>query len=754
MWFRKPAKRRCATGLLTSPEVAEVRVLLSASPIGGVGNNVAHPDWGSAGTDLLRKAPAAYADGVSSPGGQNRPSPRAISNAVSDQAGQDIINDRLMSAMIYSWGQFIDHDIDLTPTGTTEKLSIAVPKGDPSFDPFGTGTQTIDTMRSIFDPATGTSRNNPRQQVNTITAFLDGSMVYGSDAATASTLRSFVGGRLNTSQGNLLPRNNTGDLSGDPLNMANDAHLVANDQLFAAGDVRANENIELTSLQTLFVREHNYWADKISTANPKLSDEAVYQRARAIVVGEIQAITYNEWLPALLGNGAIAKYTGYKPDVNPGISNEFSTAAFRFGHSLLGDDIEFLGNNGQEVTDAIPLSQAFFNPEKVAQTGIDPILKYLSSDPASEVDPKVVDSVRNFLFGPPGSGGLDLASLNIERGRDHGLADYNTTRAAYGLPKVQSFSQITSDPQLQAQLKDLYGSVNNIDLWVGGLAEDHLPGSSVGPTFQRILVDQFTRLRDGDRYWYQNQMSGQQLQQVSQTSLSDIIKRNTGVTNLQQNVFFFKAAISGSIVADQNGNHRPDPQERGVAGVSVDLINKDDGQVVATTMTDRQGRYFFGVKEGLRTGIYQVRVRQIEQQSGPPIVSRPIAVTRGDQMFRDVNLAVPGKPKPPSKGQQAIASSDTPSRNTPLGKTNSSGDEKPCQGDEISRVGTTQKPVQPLSAQTKSQTDQGIAGSAGPVQPTTKSRPNLQSAAKDDPGTDPLAQVKSLTQMVAANRQR
>ena len=153
--------------------------------------------------------------------------------------------------------------------------------------------------------------------------------------------------------------------------------------------------------------------------------------------------------------------------MNPGIANEFSTAAFRFGHSMLGDDVEFLDNNGQPVADEVELSQAFFNPPLVTQNGIDPILKYLASDPASEIDTKVVDSVRNFLFGPPGSGGLDLASLNIQRGRDHGLADYNTVRAAYGLPKVTSFAQITSDPQLQAQLKQLYGSVNNIDLWVG-----------------------------------------------------------------------------------------------------------------------------------------------------------------------------------------------------------------------------------------------------------------------------------------------
>ena len=143
-----------------------------------------------------------------------------------------------------------------------------------------------------------------------------------------------------------------------------------------------------------------------------------------------------------------------------------------------------------------------------------------ASSDSEEIDTKVVDSLRNFLFGPPGSGGLDLASLNIQRGRDHGLADYNSTRAALGLPKVTSFAQITSDPNLQRALQQTYGSVDNIDLWAGGLPEDHVPGSSLGPTFQRIIADQFTRLRDGDRFFHLRDLSGSDLDRASHTSLA------------------------------------------------------------------------------------------------------------------------------------------------------------------------------------------------------------------------------------------
>src|SRR5262249_5709219 len=252
----------------------------------------------------------------------------------------------------------------------------------------------------------------------------------------------------------------------------------------------------------------------------------LYQLARRQLGAEIQVITYREWLPALLGPNALPAYTGYKPTVNPGIANEFSTALFRVGHSMLGDDVEFIGNDGVPTRDGIALSEAFFNPTFIPQTGISPILKYLASDPSSEIDSTIVNSVRNFLFGEPGQGGFDLAARNIQRGRDHGLANYNAVRVAYGLPAVTRFSQITSDPVLQGKLRDLYGSVNNIDLWVGALAEDHVAGSSTGPLIRAALIDQFSRLRDGDRFWYQRAFDRTTVAALESTTLADIIRRN------------------------------------------------------------------------------------------------------------------------------------------------------------------------------------------------------------------------------------
>jgi hypothetical protein len=629
-------------------EALEARFVLSGSPfysIDGSGNNLDHPDWGAVGQDLLRTAPARYGDGVSTLGGANRPSPRLISDViVTDSTDGNITNSRLMSDQVYAWGQFIDHDIDLTSDGTGSQLEAAnvpVPTGDPYFDPNSTGTQVIDFNRSEYDPSTGTGRYNPRQQPNDISAFIDGSVIYGNDPVRADDLRAHQGGRLLTSDGDLLPFNTFG------LPNANSGPYP-DDQLFLAGDVRANENIELTAVQTLFLREHNRVADQIHAQDPTLDDEEIYQLARGIVIAEEQSITFNEFLPALLGQGAIRPYAGYRPDVNPGIANEFSTAAFRIGHSLLAPDVQFLNPDGSTEFPSISLADAFFNPVQFEQTGPDPILKYLATDNAQEVDNKIVPELQNFLFGPPGAGGFDLASLNIQRGRDHGLADYNTTRRAYGLPPVNSFAQISSNPDVQAQLQQLYGNVNNIDLWVGGLAEDHDPGSSVGPLFGRIIANQFERIRDGDRLWFENLYSGEALNALEHVTLGQIIARNSVDHDLQPNVFFFKPTIQGTVFQDRNHNGRRDPGEPGVPGRLLELLD-DQGQVVGQTVTDPQGHYHFDVFSGLGPGTFtvvEVLPGWLFQTTADP---DPIQITRGETVSRiDFgNSRMPGPPNPP-----------------------------------------------------------------------------------------------------------
>ena len=504
----------------------------------GSGNNLAEPEWGAAFVHLERLAPADYADGIFTLAGENRPSARLISNQVVNQdPDESLPNPFGTTDFVWQWGQFLDHDLDLTD-GTEEPAPIPVPFGDPFFDPFGTGTAVIPFNRATFDPESGTDTDNPREQENDITAWIDASNVYGSSEDRVAALR--VGPDspfLKTSDSNLLPFNVDG------LSNAN-GPVQDPAALFVAGDIRVNEQVGLAVMHTLFVREHNRVAAIIQQSRPWASADDVFESARRVVIAEMQMITYNEFLPALLGRRAIPKYRGYKPSTNPNILNEFSVAAYRFGHSLINNQLLRLDRRGNEISGGnLALRDAFFSAPGIlqAENDLDPILRGLATQRHQELDNKIVHDLRNFLFGPPGSGGLDLASLNIQRGRDHGVRSYNDTREAVGLSRVSTFSEITSDLTVQRALFETYGSVDEIDLWVGGLSEDPLisEGSQMGPLFRAILVRQFTAVRDGDRFWHERNLTKFERKLVKGMTLSKVIRLNTGVgKELQSNVFF------------------------------------------------------------------------------------------------------------------------------------------------------------------------------------------------------------------------
>ncbi len=497
--------------------------------IDGRGNNQGQPAMGSAGTRLRRWVAADYADGVSEPAGGLRRSAREVSNRVADQ-DRDLPNPLGASDFLWQWGQFLDHDIDLTDgADPAEPLAIVVPASDPWFDPSGGGQVEIAFNRSLYDPASGI--DSPRQQTNEITGWIDASNVYGSDTQRAEALREHDGsGRLKTSAGELLPFNTAG------LPNAGGS----GDSLFLAGDVRANEQVGLTVLHTLFVREHNRLAGQIADSNPRLPGEQIYQRARRLVAGMMQAVTYREYLPALLGPGALPAYRGYDPSVDAGIANLFSTASYRYGHSTLSPTLLRLDADGGTVAQGnLALRDAFFRPSAIDEVGgIEPYLRGLASQVCQSVDPYVVDDVRNFLFGEPGEGGFDLAALNIQRGRDHGLPGYNRVRRALGLSRRDTFAEISRDPEVRARLAAAYDTVDDVDLWVGGLAEDPLPGAMVGELIRQVLVRQFTALRDGDRFWYQNDLPAEDRRLVENSRLADIIRRNTTIGGEIQNDVF------------------------------------------------------------------------------------------------------------------------------------------------------------------------------------------------------------------------
>lgn len=537
-----------AVATLANSAAAENRTL------DGSGNSASNPTRGAANTPMIR---FGYGSTFANSNGDlvpdsSRANSRDISNAVFAQSAS-VPNARGLSDYIWAWGQFVSHDTDLTTssagaaTNGTAPISVNSP-----LDPLG--PQPIPFVRANYvnlSPPRGSLSG--RTPINEVTSYIDASHIYGSDSARAAALRTDggVGAELAMSSGNLLPYNTAG------LPVENNGPLP-DESLFLAGDIRANENSLLTSLHTVFAREHNRLVDVIAAQQPGLNAEGQYQLARKIVGAEMQAITYREFLPALLGNGGTtpkAEAYVYQSQTDASITTAFAHAAFRYGHSTVSSQLQLADDAGATVG-SIDVRNAFYNPGILGSSpeNVDRLLKGASLQTSQEVDVQVVDELRNFLFGPPGAGGLDLASLNIQRGRDIGLPTYVGLAKNRNVPAPTTFSGLTSNATLAAALATVYGNdLSKVDAWVGMLAEDHVAGSSVGRLLKAEIVSQFVRLRDGDRLFYRSAAAGLYDQggvllpeiaaivDLDSLRLSDILLANSALTELQENVFFVPA---------------------------------------------------------------------------------------------------------------------------------------------------------------------------------------------------------------------
>jgi hypothetical protein len=607
---------------------------ISGRTLDGSGNNVAHPAWGQAGTQYSRVAAPNYADGIAQMA--SGPSPRYISNRIFNDVGQNLFSENEISQWGWAWGQFIDHDIGLRDEQPAEIADMPYDRHD-KLEAFSNDVGTLAFARTPAAPGTGSS--SPRQQVNTISSFIDASNVYGVTNARLDWLRngSVDGNPSNNaatllmSEGNYLPRVTArGNASTAPPMDLMGALFGSPSRAVVAGDVRANENVALTAIQTLFAREHN----RIVAALPgSLSAEQKFQVARRVVGAEAEYITYNEFLPAL--GVSLDRYRGYSSSVDPDLSNEFAVVGYR-AHSMIHGEFEptvpagtytenqlntvfpaegitVERNADGTVTLVIPLVIAFGNPDLLTQIGEGPILQSLGVEPQYKNDEQFDNSLRSVLFevpkpngqSPPSCGSpvikpscftdvADLAADDIQRGRDHGMSSYNNLRRAYGLAPVRSFTEITgestdrfptgdpkidpSDPiddpnildflelrdaegnviplgsedaegeavtgvrrsTLAARLRAIYGNVDNVEAFVGMVAERHVTGTEFGPLQRAIWKKQFQALRDGDRYFYLNDPD---LETIRQTygityrhTLAELIQLDAGVT-VQPDVF-------------------------------------------------------------------------------------------------------------------------------------------------------------------------------------------------------------------------
>ncbi|XP_063981549.1 chorion peroxidase-like isoform X2 [Diachasmimorpha longicaudata] len=538
-------------------------------------NNLEHLWWGSAMSTMERFLDPVYGDGIESirrsrRTGRPLPSPRDISVLIHEDRNIPLAS---VTHMLMQWGQFVDHDITAVAqsrgfNGTFPQccrnrgaefqppefmhpdcLPIIVNPQDRFFG--RQGVRCLEFVRSGPAPRENCGFG-PREQLSQVTSFIDASMVYSNNAVHSDSLRIFRNGLLQygkiQSRKPLLPK-------GEPDDLCRGGSLSTN--CFRAGDARLSEQPALTSLHVVFLRLHNRIATELSALNSHWSDEKLFQESRKIVGALLQHVTYREYLPIVLGPEVMrifdleltttGYYKGYDATTNPNIANSFSAAAYRFGHSLVQSSFARYDRHHRLIFDNITIHGEFSNREDLQSVGsVDRILLGLVNQPSQRRDEFITEELTNHLFQIPGfSFGMDLAAINIQRGRDHGLPPYVDWRQPCGLSPIKTWKDLerVTSVSITRNFRRIYETIEDIDLYSAGLAEKPVVGGLVGPTFACIIAQQFSNLRKGDRFWYENphrenSFTPAQLDQIRRISLAKILcKTLDNIDTVQPFVF-------------------------------------------------------------------------------------------------------------------------------------------------------------------------------------------------------------------------
>ncbi|KAB0801447.1 hypothetical protein PPYR_05801 [Photinus pyralis] len=529
----------------------------------GTCNNLKNPfKYGVAFTPFRRALPPDYGDGFSEPriakDGGALPSARDVSVLVHRPIYR---HDNKFTVMLAVWGQFIDHDITataLTQTSEGKQIACCLENEHPDCFPVQISTNDpyyvqhgITCMEFVRSAAASSDHFEPRQQLNQVSSYLDGSVIYSTSSDTVEALRQFQDGKLNvlvtTDNRTLLPPSYDEE---DGCNREEQNKL--NRYCFLTGDGRANENLHLASMHLIWVRQHNLLASNLKELNSEWSDERIFQEVRKIVIAQLQHITYNEFLSVIIGPTLRKKldlnplkqgyFAGYDDNIDSSIANNFAAASFRFGHTLIPALIKVLKNDSLNEED-IRFHKMLFNPYSLYEpNGLDRTLRGALNTSIEASDTYFNDEVKSHLFEdsqnpiskPHYTFGLDLVSLNIQRGRDHGLPGYTNWRQHCGLERPKHFSDLADDidQDALANIQQIYRDVDDIDLYTGALSERPLEGGILGPTLTCLITDQFIRMKKGDRMWYENPYKPQgftleQLGQIRLTTLARIICDNS-----------------------------------------------------------------------------------------------------------------------------------------------------------------------------------------------------------------------------------
>nr|QOW64990.1 hypothetical protein [Cepaea nemoralis] len=541
-----------------------------------------HPrNYGSTGRPVKRYLRPHYQDKfgenlprVYSVTGQLLPSPRMVSWKLHpDQTAHD--NNTML---VMQMGQFIDHDITRAPELSGRNASIKccgvppkerlpdcfpidIPPGDPVFE------DCMEFFRS--SPAVDNDGNiiYPREQINALTSFIDGSAVYGSDLDTYTWIRSengtgvFLNTHLVHGRERLPSHPHLGPESCVSSNTAESYCQLA-------GDMRVNEQPGLGSIHLLFHLHHNHIVRllvagilkkrgqpssperiaKFIQESSSALKEQIFQEVRKMLGAIIQKLTYCDWLPMILGPYLIDKFqlgctrrSRYNSDLDPRVANSFLSAALRFGHTLIPNVYNF-GDKRIHLKDT-------FNIPDASIRYYDNIIQCLIKEGSEEAYDRYVSSaVSEHLFESTRGHkhALDLIAVNIQRGRDHGIPAYHYWRQYYRLRRIISLDEFG---EAGIAMKKAYRDIRDVDLFPGGLLEPSMPGGVVGETFGHILANQFADLKFGDTYFFLHQQAPQgfraaQIKAILSVTMSSIICANSAVTQAQPDPFYMASQLN------------------------------------------------------------------------------------------------------------------------------------------------------------------------------------------------------------------
>uniref|UniRef100_A0A673Z4M1 NAD(P)H oxidase (H2O2-forming) n=1 Tax=Salmo trutta TaxID=8032 RepID=A0A673Z4M1_SALTR len=496
---------------------AQSKVTWEVQRYDGWYNNLAYHSRGAVGSPLVRLLPARYSDGVLQPLQEPQlPNPRKISDVTArGHSGLPSAHNQTVLSVFFGYHVMFEM-LDSRPPGCPpEFMYIPVPEGDPVFDPHRAGRVLLPFQRGPWDKHSSQSPNNPRTQVNLVTAWLDGSSIYGPSSSWSDALRSFSGGLLSSGEQLDMPkRSGSTSLMWSAADPSTGQHEP--EGLYELGNAWGNENVFTMAEGIVWFRYHNYIASQLSEKHSSWSDEDLFQNARKTVVATFQNIAFYEWLPGFLGEKTMPPYQGYQKFVDPGISPEFQAAAIRFATTMAPPGVymrnrtchfQKVVNIDGSTSSAIRMCNSFWNrqnPNLKSGQDIDHLIMGMASQIAEREDNMVVEDLRDYMYGPLRFSRSDLVALTVQRGRDFGLPSYNQVREGLGLAPVGRWGDINpqlniTNPQVCSELLTYYlydGDISKLELFPGGLLESV---DGPGQVFSSIILDQLNRIRNGDR---------------------------------------------------------------------------------------------------------------------------------------------------------------------------------------------------------------------------------------------------------------